>query len=297
MIMGAIFGPAGQCDAARAQKMKTTLQYLDFIKEQGLGAFEYQCGHGVNIKEDTARSIGDKAKRLRIALSVHAPYFISLASLEEEKRRKSINAYILDSARVVDWLGGDRIVVHPGGLNKRSREEALAVAQETLRRAQEVLDENGLSHIHICPETMGKVSQLGDLDEVIAMCRKQERFLPCVDFGHMNARTQGGLREITHYKALLDRLQNELGEERTRRLHVHFSKIEYSAAGEVRHLTFADTRYGPEYEPLMELFAQRGMSPTVICESAGTQCADARAMQVYYRAQRERREELGGEKL
>lgn len=296
MIMEAIFGPAGQCDAARAQKIKTTLQYLDFIKEQGLGAFEYQCGHGVNIREDTARLVGEKAKKLQIALSVHAPYFISLASLEEEKRLKSVNAYILSSARVVDWLGGDRIVVHPGGLNKRSREEALAVANETLRRAQEVLDENGLSHIHICPETMGKVSQLGDLDEVIAMCREQERFLPCIDFGHMNARTRGSMREKAQYSALLERLQNELGWERVCGMHVHFSKIEYSAAGEVRHLTFADTRYGPDYEPLMELFAQRGMNPTVICESAGTQCADARTMQAYYRAEQARRKESGGVK-
>lgn len=286
--MEARFGPAGQCDEARAQKMKTTLQYLDFIKEQGLSAFEYQCGRGVMIREDTARLVGDKAKKLHIALSVHAPYYISLASLEEEKRIKSVNAYILDSARAVDWMGGDRIVVHPGGLNKRSREEALAVAQDTLRMAQQVLDENGLAHIHICPETMGKVSQLGDLGEVIAMCREQERFFPCIDFGHMNARTQGGMRKKEHFSALLDRLQQELGWERVSRMHVHFSKIEYAAAGEVRHLTFSDTRYGPDYEPLMELFAQRGMSPTVICESAGTQCADAMSMQAYYRAQRER---------
>lgn len=294
MSRTAYFGPAGQCDAAREQKIKTTLQYLDYVKEQGLSAFEYQCGHGVNIKEEKARAIGEKAQKLGIALSVHAPYYISLASLEEEKRLKSVNSYILDSARVADWLGGSRIVVHPGGLNKRSRADALAVARETLRRAQEVLDENGLFHIHICPETMGKVSQLGDLDEVIALCREEERFLPCVDFGHMNARAQGSVRTQEDYRALIDRLENELGGERARNMHVHFSKIEYSAAGEVRHLTFADTLYGPEYEPLMELFARRGMTPTVICESAGTQCIDAKAMQAHYREALARLPESGG---
>lgn len=280
--MTARFGPAGQCGKAKELKIKSTLQYLEYIGGIGLNAFEYSSGRGVNISEQTARQLGEKAKALGITLSLHAPYFISLASLEEEKRKKSVDQYIYQSALAVDYMGGTRVVVHPGGLNKQTRARALEVALGTLGEAQRMLDEHGLSHIILCPETMGKISQLGDLDEVIALCSVDDRMLPCVDFGHMNARTLGSLRTKQDYAAILDKLEDSLGEERVRRMHVHFSQIEYSAGGEVRHLTFEDQKFGPDYRPLMELFAEKGMSPTVICESAGTQSDDALAMQKQY---------------
>lgn len=282
--MTALFGPAGQCDKAREKKLKSTLEYLEYLKSVGLHAFEYSCGRGVNIGEQTAKKLGERAKQLGISLSLHAPYYISLASLEEEKRKKSVDHYLYQSALTVDHMGGTRIVVHPGGLNKQTRGRALEVAVETLRQAQQYLDAHGLSHIVMCPETMGKICQLGDLDEVIALCKVDDRMLPCVDFGHMNARTLGALDSKEAYAALLDKLEQELGSERVRRMHVHFSQIEYSAGGEVRHLTFSDNKgFGPDYQPLMELFAQRGISPTVICESAGTQSQDALTMQESYR--------------
>lgn len=277
------FGPAGQCGKAKELKIKSTLQYLDYLDQIGLSAFEYSCGRGVNIGEKTARQLGEKAKKLGIAMSLHTPYFISLASLEEEKRKKSVEHYIYQSALTVDYMGGTRIVVHPGGLNKQTRAKALEVAIDTIRKAQKFLDEQGLSHIIMCPETMGKILQLGDLDEVIALCKVDDRMLPCVDFGHMNARTLGSLDSKEAFAALLDKLEDQLGKERIRRMHVHFSQIEYSAGGEVRHLIFSDNKgFGPDYQPLMELFAERGMEPTVICESAGTQSEDALIMQRAY---------------
>ena len=276
-------GPAGQCGKAKGLKIESTLQYLDYLDQIGLSAFEYSCGRGVNIGEKTARQLGEKAKKLGIAMSLHAPYFISLASLEEEKRKKSVEHYIYQSALTVDYMGGTRIVVHPGGLNKQTRAKALEVAIDTIRKAQKFLDEQGLSHIIMCPETMGKILQLGDLDEVIALCKVDDRMLPCVDFGHMNARTLGSLDSKEAFAALLDKLEDQLGKERIRRMHVHFSQIEYSAGGEVRHLIFSDNKgFGPDYQPLMELFAERGMEPTVICESAGTQSEDALIMQRAY---------------
>ena len=216
-------------------------------------------------------------------MSLHAPYFISLASDDPQKRDNSIN-YILESAEAVSRLGGDRIVVHPGGLGGLSREEATALACETLTRAQRALDESGLSAVRICPETMGKIGQLGTLDEVLQMCRVDERFLPTVDFGHLNSRTHGEMSTIAQFNALLDRLENELGTERAAQFHSHFSKIEYTAGGEKKHLTFEDTVFGPEPAPLMQLIADRGWSPTFICESAGTQTADAAAMMALWQA-------------
>ena len=130
---------------------------------------------------------------------------------------------------------------------------------------------------------MGKIGQLGTLEEVLALCSVDKRVTPCIDFGHLNARTLGGIQSKADYAAILDRLETALGDERARRFHVHFSRIEFSKGGEKRHWTFAENQFGPEPQPLMELLAERGLAPVLICESAGTQAEDARAMQAMYR--------------
>ena len=282
--MIARFGPAGNADAFYEAGNKATVQAPAWLHSLGLTAYEYQCGRGVRVSEDTARALAAQAAKYDIQISLHAPYFISLASAEPDKRDNSIR-YILESARAVALMGGDRIVAHPGGLGGLSRNEATVLAAHTLRRAQEALDSEGLSHVHICPETMGKINQLGDLDEVLQFCRVDDRFLPCVDFGHLNSRTQGGLNTREAFAAVLDRLHNELGAERGAQFHAHFSKIEYTKGGEKRHLTFADEIYGPEPAPLMALVRERGLTPTFICESDGTQAADAATLQALYESE------------
>ena len=269
-----LFGPAGNGDDFAAAGLRRTADAPAWLHSLGLTAYEYQCGRGVRLGEDTAAEIAAAAAQNDVAVSVHAPYFISLASAEEEKRDNSLR-YILDSARAVTMLGGNRIVVHPGGLGGRTRAEATALAVETLTRAQRLLDEEGFSAVHICPETMGKINQLGDLDEVLTFCGVDERFLPCVDFGHLNCRVQGALNTPEALVAVLDAVENRLGRERMRRMHIHFSRIEYTAGGEKRHLTFDDTVFGPEPAHLIEALARRAAAPVVICESSGTQARDA----------------------
>lgn len=281
--MSARFGPAGNADAFYEAGFKSTYQAPAWLREQGLSAYEYQCGRGVRLSDTAAEQIRLEAAKHDVAVSLHAPYFISLASKEPEKRDNSVR-YILDSAEAVVRLGGDRIVVHPGGLGGLSREDATALACETLKKAQDTLDRAGLSQVHICPETMGKINQLGTFEEVLTMCGVDERFLPCVDFGHLNSRTHGEVNSEAAFAALLDRMTEVLGAERGGRFHTHFSKIEYTAGGEKRHLTFEDTAFGPEPAPLMTLIAQRRLSPVVICESDGTQATDAAAMAALYAA-------------
>jgi deoxyribonuclease-4 len=275
------FGPAGTGDSFKQQGYKTSLQVPQYLHNMGLTWFEYQCGRGVNIGQEKAVELGAKAKEYGIGISLHAPYYISLASKEEEKRDNSVN-YILQSARAVDFMGGNRIVVHPGGLGGLSREGATALACETLKKAQKGLDENGLSHVHICPETMGKINQLGTLEEVLVMCQVDERFLPCIDFGHLNARTHGQVNSQEAFLSVLEDVKNQLGEERMRKFHSHFSKIEYTEGGEKRHLTFEDTVFGPDFSPLGEIIARHNLTPVVVCESAGTQAEDALFMQQSY---------------
>ncbi len=276
------FGPAGNSDSFTAMGYKSTVQVPEYLEKMGLGAFEYQCGRGVRISREKAAEFGAAARGKNIRLSIHAPYYISLSSTEEEKRDKSID-YILQSATAADAMGADRIVVHSGGCSKMDRAEALTLAGETLKRAIEALDAQGLGHIHICPEVMGKHNQLGSLEEVLSLCKLDERLIPCIDFGHYNARTAGGLAGYEDYAALLDAVEEALGNARMRRFHAHFSKIEYTQkGGEKCHLTFADTQYGPEFAPLAKLLAERGCDAVIICESAGTQAEDAVTMKELY---------------
>ncbi len=279
--MSALFGPAGNSDSFSKMGYKHSLQVPEYIEKMGLDAFEYQCGRGVNIGQDKASELGKLAASKGIKLSLHAPYYISMSSTEEQKRLNSVK-YILDSAKAVKAMGGNRIVVHTGSCGKISRQEALALAIDTMKISLSALDSEGLSDIHICPETMGKVNQLGTLDEVIELCKIDERLIPCIDFGHLNARDLGVLKTKEDFEKIFIAIKNELGTDRLKSFHSHFSKIEYTSGGEKRHLTFEDTVFGPSFEPVMELTAKYDASPVFICESAGTQAEDAKQMKDYY---------------
>ncbi len=277
-----LFGPAGNSDSFTLA-YKGSVHAPKWLRELGLDCYEYQCGRGVNIGEDTARAIGAAAQEHGIVMSLHAPYYINLSGDSEERIEKNCE-YIVKSARACHWLGGDRIVVHCGGLSGMEREVALEHTLLNLREGLKALEAQGLDHIRMCIETMGKINVLGDGEEVCRICRMDERLLPCIDFGHLNARTMGGMCREEDFAALLDLLHRQLGAERAGHFHAHFSKIEYGKGGEVKHLTFEDTEYGPEFAPLAKLLAQRGLAPRILCESAGTQAEDALRMKKMFQA-------------
>ena len=281
------FGTAGTSDSFEAKGYKSSLDIPAYTAEMGLDAFEYQCGHGVRLGVDKAGKMAADAAERGILFSVHAPYYISMSSLEEEKRLGSVR-YLLQSAEVCRALGGKRIIFHSGSCGKQSREAALEKALDTMRRAVQAVDEAGYGDCILCPETMGKVNQLGTLDEVLALCSVDERMIPCVDFGHLYARSQGTeLNDETapaDYAAILDAIAAALPGERAKKFHAHFSRIAYTKGGEKCHLTFADTAFGPPHLPLLQLLKARGLAPTIICESAGTQAEDAAALAQGYAA-------------
>lgn len=226
--MNAAFGPAGNAESFVSMGYKSILDVPRIVTEFGLTAYEYECGRGVRISERSANALGEKAREYGVALSVHSPYFISLSSVEEETRFKSVG-YILETAKAAVGMGASRIVVHSGSCGKQPREAALVLAKDTLKKAQIALDEAGYSQIILCPETMGKIGQLGTLDEVLELCSVDERFLPCIDFGHLNARTRGGCHTAEQFAKVLDRMEHALGYDRASVFHSHFSKIEYTA--------------------------------------------------------------------
>ena len=277
--MSARFGPGGNGDAFKLAGGKSTIDAPRWVKSFGLDAYEYEAGNGLAATEGTLLKIGEEARKHGVKLSYHTPYFISLSGVVPETRLKSIG-YIKESVWAANLLGAGTIVVHSGSAAKISRDEAMRLAGDTLVRA---LSEIDLGEVKIGLETMGKKNQLGTLDEVLELCRIESSLVPVVDFGHLNARDLGGVFETSDdYLRVFEKIEKRLGSDVSANLHCHFSKIEWTDKGEKRHLTFSDEVFGPRYEPLAEAIRRAGLSPTVICESAGTQAEDALAIKKYY---------------
>lgn len=280
-MTNAKFGPGGNSDAFRLSGFSSTVDAPAWVSSIGLDAYEYEAGNGLSAGPSILRAIGRQAILHNVKMSYHTPYFISLSGVVEEKRLKSID-YIKQSLEAAHLLGAGTIVVHCGSCAKISRDEAMRLASDTLVRAASSLDTCG---IKIGLETMGKINQLGTLDEVLELCRIDSCFVPVVDFGHLNARELGGVfRSADDYLRVFDKISSRMGSSVAENLHCHFSKIEYTDSGEKKHLTFADTVFGPDYEPFVEAIVKGGLSPTVICESAGTQSDDALAMKTLYKS-------------
>ncbi|HBK02677.1 MAG TPA: endonuclease IV [Clostridiales bacterium] len=275
------FGPSGAPERFYDEGHKNTEEMPLWIKENGLDCFEYSFGRGVNLGEAKAKSIAEAFKKENIEISVHAPYFINLATPEETKAENSFN-YILSSAVVGKIMGANRVVFHPAAQGKETRETAVNRTIARLIELKSIIEERGLTDIKFCPETMGKIAQIGTIEEVTHFCTLADFYYPTVDFGHVNAREQGSLKTKEDYLVRLNYMINILGYEKVNDMHVHFSKVEYTAKGEKRHLTFEDTVFGPDYKPFIESIVELNLHPYIVSESAGTQADDAKTMKDYY---------------
>lgn len=276
-----LFGPGGNSLSFANDGNKHSYQAPGWLRKIGLDAYEYEAGNGVRGSDEAFLKIGAEAKANGIKLSFHAPYFISLSGTEPSTRLKSVG-YIKQSIDAAELMGAYIIVVHAGSAGKISRTEAVELAKDTLWKT---LEETEGTSVRIGIETMGKKNQLGTLEEVIELCKIDKRLYPVVDFGHLNARDQGGVFvNADDYRRVFNLIAEGLSDDKARELHCHFSKIEYTAGGEKRHLTFEDEMYGPEFAPLAQVLAEDKLSPVIICESAGTQSDDALAMKRDYKS-------------
>lgn len=275
------FGPAGNSEDFYAKGYKSTFQAPEYLSQMGLNALEYSSGRGVTLRQETAEKIGQAAAEHGIAISIHAPYFTNLCNPDPIRQDATVR-YIMQAAQAVKWMGGQRVIFHPGAVMKMQREQARDNAQLLMAR---VVDEVLGAHpdVLLCPETLGKLNQYGTLDEMLALCAPyQKGVVPCIDFAHLHAAGGGCISAVDDFDALLDRSVQMLGQERMRNFHIHFSHIEYTAAGERRHRTFAEDGYGPDFALLAPCLVARELEPVVICESAGTQAHDALIMQKLY---------------
>lgn len=275
------FGASGNSESFYNEGHVHTEESAAFMRERGLDCFEYSFGRGVRITEGKAISIGEAFQSEGVEISVHAPYFINLANPDDEMAAKSYG-YVLDSARALKLMQGKRCVFHPATEGKETRQAAFSRTLDRVKILRDYIYLNNLDDLMFCPETMGKLAQIGTVEEIVEICLIDPVFTPCVDFGHVNAREQGSLKSAEDYRSRLSYMIEKLGYERMKHFHVHFSKIMYGAKGEIKHLTFEDKVYGPEFEPLAEVLHELKLEPYIVSESAGTQAEDAAEMKRIY---------------
>lgn len=280
--MKALFGPSGNSESFYLEGNESTLQAGKWLKNKNLDIYEYSFGRGYRMTIETAQKLGEEFKKNGIEVSLHAPYFVNFASLDDDLLGKTYG-YIKTGIKFLKAFGATRLIFHPGSTGDLEREEAFLLTKNRIGELANNLEQQGLLNgIYLCPETMGKSKQIGTYEEVLQICAQNEHLLPTFDFGHINALTQGSLKTKEDYLKIFNRSIELIGKKRTQICHIHFSKIQYGEKGEIKHLNFNDDKYGPNFEPLAEAIIELNLTPHIICESSGHMAEDAFEMKKNY---------------
>lgn len=278
------FGPSGNGENFYNLGLSGAKDSAKYVKDLGLDCFEYSFGRGITLSPKTAEETGLAFYNNGIELSLHAPYFINFATVEEDKELNSYN-YVINSLKYAKIMGAKRVVFHPSTQGKLDRQSAVDLTHKRLTKLADLIVENNLDDLIVCPETMGKSKQIGTVEEIARFCTIAPFFVPAIDFGHVNSRENGSLNTVEDFEKVLTVTGDIIGKQKLDKLHVHFSKIMYGDKGEIKHLTFEDNVYGPNFAPLAKALKNKGVEPFIICESAGTQDIDAKQMKdIYFNA-------------
>jgi deoxyribonuclease-4 len=261
------FGPAGVPPVFRAMKAVLT-DVPRLLREEGLDAFEYQAvrwGAKPQIKRKDAEKLGLKAKDNDVLLSLHGSYFINFCGgkdvIEASKQR------LIACMTAAEWMRAYVVVFHPGFYGKKPQKEAFANCLEALKEVAEAIRMLGIKKVKIGPETMGKHSQFGSLDEVLSLCEEIEQTQLVVDWGHLHARDGGRFKTVDDFRKVVEEIENRLGTEAIRDMHCHFTKVEFTDKGEKRHRIIDETDFGPDFTMLAKVIAEFKLKPVIISES------------------------------
>ncbi|MHA1819361.1 MAG: TIM barrel protein [Promethearchaeota archaeon] len=264
-----------------------------YLSKLGLNLYEYNAGRGIKFKAKAdLEEFRKECEKYDLMVTLHAPYYISLCSDNPETLKRSIER-IGESLQAAVWLNAKRIVVHPGSYGKkRSKQENLKLVIKSLKEGIEKAysedkfkeDSKYFKDVYICPETMGKLGQLGTVEEVITICKEvgTDKCIPTIDFGHIYARSLGKIKDKNDFMKIFEMIEKELGSDVVKYLHIHYSHVEYTQRGEKEHHPNSDTKWGPKYEPLLELIWEAGYHPTIVVESPDLE-DDAVQLMKYYK--------------
>jgi deoxyribonuclease-4 len=270
-----LFGTAGVPHSAAA---RSTEAGSERVAELGLGCMEIEFVQRVSMGPKTAESVRAVAERLGISLSAHAPYYINLNAHEPEKQAAS-RQRILQTARIAWLCGAQDIVVHAAFNMGDPPPKVYETVKRHLRELIAELRAEG-NQVRIRIELMGRPSQFGSLDEVLALSAEVEGVAPCLDFAHMHART-GAFNSYDEFISILKRVEERLGRPALDDLLVHVSGIAYTKQGERQHLVFKESDF--RYQEFVEALKDCKAKGSIICESPNLE-EDALLLQQTYRA-------------
>ena len=261
------FGPAGVPPSFR--RLKAALEDVPkLLQKEGLDAFEYQAvrwGGKPQIKREVAERLGSEAEKHDVWLSLHGSYFINFCGeknvIEASKQR------LIACATAAEWMNAHIVVFHPGFYGKKEPKEAFKNCLEALKDVVESMKTLGIKKVKIGPETMGKQSQFGSLEEILKLCEEVEQTQPVIDWAHLHARDKGRFRTIEDFRKVVEEIENRLGTEAVKDMHCHFTKVEFTEKGEKRHHTLDEAEYGPDFTLLAKVIVEFKLRPVIISES------------------------------
>jgi deoxyribonuclease-4 len=254
-----LFGTGG---VPRSTKGTSSISGIKRIRELGLDCMELEFVQGVRMSEKGAKNVLEAAKKEEVALSVHAPYYINLNSYEDEKLKASLER-IYKAARIGSLCGAESIVLHAGFYQKSHKQDTYESVSKALKELTQQIQDEGIPAV-LRPETMGKRTQFGTLEEVLDLSSEIEGVMPCLDFCHLHAR-EGKENSYSEFMEILSRVEESLGKEGLSNMHIHVSGVEYSTNGEKRHLNLKESDFN--YSELMIALKEFKARGRVIIES------------------------------
>lgn len=269
-----LFGTAG---VPLSASPASTLAGIGKIAHMGLECLEIEFVKGVKMGTDLAQKIKEEAKALNVALSVHAPYYINLNSAEEGKRLAS-QERLLRSARMAEICGAKSVVFHAGYYGEVGPEQALQTIKEGLKEVVSIL-KSDRTPVMLRPETLGKRTQFGSLEDILYLCREVDGILPCVDFCHIHAR-EGKANSYSEFHRILNKIEKKLGSKAIKNMHIHISGVDYNDKGEKKHLNLRESDF--RFDDWIQVLENYGVEGTIICESPNLE-QDALMLKQLYR--------------
>ena len=254
-----LFGTGG---VPHSSKASSTIAGMERIAELGLGCMELEFVRGVHMGKDTALQVAEAAKKLKVKLTAHAPYFINLNSAEIDKVKAS-QYRILQTARIAGLCGAESIAFHAAFYGGESSEKVYRTVKQYLAEVLERLAQEK-NQVWIRPEVLGKGTQFGTIEELVNLSTEFSQVLPVIDFAHWHART-GQNNTYDEFAAVLEEIKQKLGRKGLDNMHMHISGIKYGLKGELKHLNLQDSDLN--YPDLIKALKDYQVGGFAICES------------------------------
>jgi len=273
------FGPAG---IPNSSKKRSSENGVRRISELGLDSMEVQFVHGVRMKNSTADSLRKVAEKNNIKLTAHGSYYINLNSDEQDKRSASIDR-VLNVARIGSVLNAESVTFHPAYYGDDSPEETYQVVKKAIEQVLNTLDKED-KQIKVSPETTGKGSQFGSIDELIRLAKEigdWSKLGICIDFSHLHARSGGEMNTEKEFRSVFEKIEEKIGSHALTDMHFHVSGIEYTDKGEQNHLNLEKSDMN--WKVLLKVMKEFDVKGVLTCESPNLEVDAAKMKEEYKR--------------